>query len=189
LQLYLRRTVLMRLFGWAHLFVAHRQEAARVGRLNPRERLLAWCLQNVRQGDQSTFSAMNSFVEYLVLLGDEAPDQPTPHDSAQLAGALLDGGVPDIELGALVATLRLRANPEVVLDGLVTALRQRVNRWRCGSARHTPVAIGCYGGNWNVPNLALLSQIAACLYAAGYCDNLSQTKALAVVATANRQVG
>jgi anthranilate phosphoribosyltransferase len=99
---------------------------------------------------------MKSFAEYLALLGNEAPDQLAPRDSAQLAGALLDGGVADIELGALVATLRLRANSAVLLDGLVTALRQRVNRWHCGSARHAPVAIGCYGGNWNVPNLTPL---------------------------------
>ena len=80
----------MRLFFWAHLIVAHVQEALRIGRINSRDPLLAWCLQNVRQGDQITLSAMNSFVEYLVLLGDEAPDQLTAHDSAQLACTPLD---------------------------------------------------------------------------------------------------
>jgi len=99
---------------------------------------------------------MNSFAEYLLLLSDQRRDQFTPRDSAQLAGALLDGGVPDVELGALVATLRLRADPVVLLDGMDMALRQRVNRWRSGSVRHAPIAIGCYGGNWNIPNLAPL---------------------------------
>lgn len=99
---------------------------------------------------------MKSYAEYLGVLAAGDGAQLSEHDSVQLAGALLDGGVPEIELGALIATLRMREIAPVFLDGLFQAIGFRAHRWRYENKRIAPLAIGCYGGSWDVPNLAPL---------------------------------
>ncbi|MGH8637508.1 MAG: DNA-binding protein YbiB [Burkholderiales bacterium] len=96
---------------------------------------------------------MKSYAEYLLLLdGDALIPQ---HELELLAGALLDGGIPDVELGALLATVRRPFASGHLLRSLLAALDTRVTRWR-GDDRHRPVVIGCYGGAVNMPNLAPL---------------------------------
>jgi anthranilate phosphoribosyltransferase len=96
---------------------------------------------------------MKSYAEYLLLLEDGAlvPE----HELELLAGALLDGGIPDVELGALLATLRRGAGPAQLLRSLLAAVDVRVTRWRTNDPA-VPVVIGCYGGATEVPNLAPL---------------------------------
>lgn len=97
---------------------------------------------------------MKSYSEYLLLLearGALASDC----DLELLAGAMLDGGIPDVELGALLATVRARTASGDLLRALLAALDTRVTRWR-SEARSVPVVIGCYGGAADVPNLTPL---------------------------------
>lgn len=99
---------------------------------------------------------MRSFAEYVGLLGQGYDGALSGDDAERLAGALLDGGVPDVELGAVLASMRFNAESQTLLDGFLAALALRVNRWRPSSARGTPMAIGCYAGHPRFPNLAPL---------------------------------
>jgi anthranilate phosphoribosyltransferase len=97
---------------------------------------------------------MRSYAEYLLLLEHHGAVVPE-HELALLAGALLDGGIADVELGALLATMRRRSASEPVLRALLAALDTRVTRWRT-DAGSAPVVIGCYGGAVDVPSFAPL---------------------------------
>lgn len=99
---------------------------------------------------------MKSYAEYLARLSDQSGWTLAERDLVLLAGALLDGGVPDVELGALVATLRTCPEQGVLLDGLLTALDTRVSRWSATAERCAPVVIACYGTAADKPNLAPL---------------------------------
>ena len=99
---------------------------------------------------------MRSYLEYVALLADGDLPQLSPRDARHLAGAMLDAGVPELELGALVAIMRLRSVAEVLLEGFVDALGERIDHWPARSVRFAPVAIGCYGGAWDTPNLTPL---------------------------------
>jgi anthranilate phosphoribosyltransferase len=97
---------------------------------------------------------MKSYAEYLLLLDGDTALVP-PHELEWLAGALLDGGIPDIELGALLSTVRRRSGCVHLLRALLAALDARVTRWR-EDVGTRPVVLGCYGGAIDVPNLAPL---------------------------------
>jgi anthranilate phosphoribosyltransferase len=97
---------------------------------------------------------MKSYAEYLLLLEGEGALVPE-QELELLAGALLDGGVPDVELGALLAMVRRRSASGPLLRSLLAALDMRVTRWR-GEDAARPVVIGCYGGSTDVPNLTPL---------------------------------
>lgn len=77
-------------------------------------------------------------------------------EARHLAGAMLDAGVPEVELGALVATMQLNPRCTVLLEGFVDALDERIQHSPAGADRFAPVAIGCYGGAWDAPNLTPL---------------------------------
>lgn len=96
---------------------------------------------------------MRSFAEYIAMLeGDGCADES---ELTWLAGALLDGGISDLELGALIALLRRSGASAVFLRALVRALDCRITRW-AGNAEPTPVVIGCYGGSRELPCLSPL---------------------------------
>jgi anthranilate phosphoribosyltransferase len=99
---------------------------------------------------------MKSYAEYLTLLSEQRDDALCEHDAALLAGAMLDGGVPDVELGALVVAMRAQPDPALLLDGLLSALDNRVNRWPASAERAVPIVLGCYGGATELPNLTPL---------------------------------
>ena len=98
---------------------------------------------------------MRSYVEYLSLLSADCETELSAHDLELLAGALLDGGVPDIELGALLMMMRARSGSSVWLHAMLAALAVRANRWSA-SERVLPVAIGCYRGTNECPDLTPL---------------------------------
>jgi len=97
---------------------------------------------------------MKSYAEYLGLLEADDASGPDVRELDLLAGAMLDGGVPDLELGALLGALARRADSALLLQALLGALDRRVTRWGC--AGPTPVVIGCYGGSRDCPNLSPL---------------------------------
>lgn len=98
---------------------------------------------------------MKSYAEYLSLLHQAADADLDERDVVLLAGALLDGGVPDVELGALLGTLRMQADSAALLLGLIEALEVRITRWSL-PGKNCPVSLGCYGGTDNVPDLTPL---------------------------------
>lgn len=103
---------------------------------------------------------MKSYAEYLALLDAERAVAVDEHELELLAGAMLDGGIPDLELGAVLGALRRLAYQPSLLQALLGALNQRVTRWR--GERAMPVVIGCYGGSADLPMLSpLLGMLVA----------------------------
>lgn len=98
---------------------------------------------------------MKSYAEYLALISQESNCDLTDRDVVLLAGAMLDGGVPDIELGALLGTMRVQSDSVPLLLGLIEALEVRVTRWAV-SGQSCPVSLACYGGTDEVPDLTPL---------------------------------
>jgi len=98
---------------------------------------------------------MKSYAEYLSLLDQDADAELSDRDVVLLAGALLDGGVPDVELGALLGSLRKHSDSAPLLLGLIEALDARINRW-APPGKNCPVSLGCYGGVEDVPDLTPL---------------------------------
>lgn len=99
---------------------------------------------------------MRSYLDYLALLSAAGQEPLDEQDMVWLAGAMLDGGVPDLELGALLASIRSDGAAAALLGGLLRALDDRVNH--IGIAAHgvRPIVIGCYGGAHGLPNLTPL---------------------------------
>jgi anthranilate phosphoribosyltransferase len=79
-----------------------------------------------------------------------------PEDAAQLFGAMLDGGVPELELGALLVALRLRGETLSELLGAYLALCERVHRLEPPAGDVRTIVIGTYAGARNHPNLTPL---------------------------------
>lgn len=99
---------------------------------------------------------MKSYIEYLALLDQAADDELADRDVVLLIGAMLDGGVPDLELGAVLTALRAREGCTPLLLGLLEALDDgRITRWS-SSGRCRPVSLACYGGTTDAPDLTPL---------------------------------
>lgn len=67
--------------------------------------------------------------------------------------AMLDGGVPDLELGAILLALRQRGETVEELVGFRRAADARLYRLNLPDDRMRPVVIGAYGGARHMPNL------------------------------------
>lgn len=74
----------------------------------------------------------------------------------QLFGALLDGGVPELEMGAILMAIRMRGESDRELFGFLQAVekRQYLLRWPVGGVR--PVVIPSYYGTRHQLNLTPL---------------------------------
>lgn len=96
-----------------------------------------------------------SFTQYLKTIVGGAEhsaglDEAAAHD---LFSAMLDGGVPDLELGALLATLAFRRETAEELIGFQHAASERVYALEVPGERLRPVVIPAYGGARESPNL------------------------------------
>jgi anthranilate phosphoribosyltransferase len=74
-------------------------------------------------------------------------------DAMQLYGAMLDGGVPDLELGAILLSLRLKTESVPELLGFHQALQSRVYPLLAPVGEARPVVIPTYNGARRQPNL------------------------------------
>jgi anthranilate phosphoribosyltransferase len=97
-------------------------------------------------------------VNYAQILKEIGPEPQGPHDldvdtARELFAAMLDGGVPDLELGAIM--LALRSKPESIdeLLGFYDALTARLYRLPFPGHSVKPVVIPSYGGAQLLPNL------------------------------------
>lgn len=78
-------------------------------------------------------------------------------DSAcALYGAMLDGEVPELELGALLIALRIKGESRAELAGFHRAMQQRLLRVDAPAGRPLPVALPSYNGARRQANLTPL---------------------------------
>jgi anthranilate phosphoribosyltransferase len=77
-------------------------------------------------------------------------------DAHRLFGAMLDGGVPDLELGALLVALRMRGEVAAEVMGFHTASAERAHRLRPPDSDALTVVLPSYGGAAAQPNLTAL---------------------------------
>ncbi len=79
-----------------------------------------------------------------------------PEDAALLFGAMLDGGVPELELGAMLVALHMKRESTGELLGAYEALAARVHRLQPPAADPRTVVVGAGEGTRSQPNLTPL---------------------------------
>lgn len=105
-----------------------------------------------------------SFTQYLktIVAGGDQHSGLTEAEAHDLFSAMLDGGVPDVELGAICAALSMRQETAEELIGFQRACAERVYALDIAAERLRPVVIPAYGGAREsanlLPLLALLLQ-------------------------------
>jgi len=99
---------------------------------------------------------MASIQETMQVLGRTGQGAMSVEEAAFLAGGMLDGGVPDLELGSLLTLLRVRDERVPMLAGILAALDTRINRWSPQADSALPIVIGCHGGAREIPSLVPL---------------------------------
>lgn len=77
-------------------------------------------------------------------------------EAQQLYGAMLDGGVPDVELGAITIALRLKGESVEEMTGFLAAVNERLPVLRCPGERLRPVVMPSYNGARKGANLTPL---------------------------------
>jgi anthranilate phosphoribosyltransferase len=96
-----------------------------------------------------------SFARYIKEIGRRADGagELSEQDAQQLFGAVLDGGVPELELGAILLALRVKPESLQELLGFYSALNERLFRLRAPDVKAQPVILPSYGGARHQPNL------------------------------------
>jgi len=99
-----------------------------------------------------------AFGTYLreIARSDDERGELAPDEAAQAFGAMLDGGVPELELGAMLIALRMKGESLGELLGCYEALGERVHRLEPLGGTVRTVLIGTYGGTRSQPNLTPL---------------------------------
>lgn len=78
--------------------------------------------------------------------GQAAADDLSEEDAHALFAAVLDGGIPDLELGAILTALRLKGEAGAELLGFYRAVTERLYPLQAPASRLRPLAIPAYGG-------------------------------------------
>ncbi|MDB5812855.1 MAG: DNA-binding protein YbiB [Betaproteobacteria bacterium] len=96
-----------------------------------------------------------NFATYIKDLGRgaENPGDLSEQDAHDLFGAMLDGGVPDLELGAILIALRVKSESLPELLGFYSALSERLFRLRAPAGKAKPIIFPSYNGARHQPNL------------------------------------
>lgn len=87
---------------------------------------------------------------------DKGQTSLTEEEAHDLFAAMLDAGVPDLELGALLHALRAKGESLEELLGFQRAVAERLYHLSPPDRSAPPVVIPAYGGGHNVPNLLSL---------------------------------
>jgi anthranilate phosphoribosyltransferase len=100
-------------------------------------------------------------VNYAQIIKDIGPSTQGGGDldtasARELFSAMLDGGVPDLQLGALLIALRAKGESVDELLGFYDALASRLYRLPFTEQAIKPVVIPSYGGAQRLPNLLAL---------------------------------
>ncbi len=77
-------------------------------------------------------------------------------DARALYGAMLDGGVPELELGAILLAFRVKGESVDEIKGFLAALDCRLPALRAPFSRPRPVVLPTYNGSRRDPNLTPL---------------------------------
>ncbi len=99
-----------------------------------------------------------NYAAYLKEIG-RGPNGSRPldqEDAQQLMGAMLDGGVPDLEFGALLVALRMKGESLDELLGFYQAVDSRLYKLAVPPTGPRPVVIPTYNGAHHHPNLTPL---------------------------------
>jgi len=105
-----------------------------------------------------------SFAHYLKDISGCAQDRRdlSEQEAGELFAAMLDGGVPDLELGAILLAYRMKSESLSELIGFHDAVARRVFRLAAATGKPLPVVLPSYGGAHQqsdlLPLLALLLQ-------------------------------
>ena len=78
--------------------------------------------------------------------GSEGARDLSLDEARQLYGAMLDGGVPELELGAIAIALRLKGESVDEMVGFLSAVNERHYSLQCPQGRLRPVVIPSYNG-------------------------------------------
>jgi anthranilate phosphoribosyltransferase len=84
--------------------------------------------------------------------GDDRRDLDE-REAGELLGAMLDGGIGELELGAALALLEQKAATPPELLGFAAAMAQRCGRLRAPAGTARPVVFACYHGVRDHPHL------------------------------------
>jgi anthranilate phosphoribosyltransferase len=88
--------------------------------------------------------------------GSEGARDMSLGEAQQLYGAMLDGGVPDLELGAIAIALRVKGETADEMVGFLAAANERLYALRLPQGRIRPVVIPTYNGARKGVNLTAL---------------------------------
>ena len=99
--------------------------------------------------------AFGTYLKQIAHRGEEHGEL-APEEAAQAFGAMLDGGVPELEVGAMLVALRMKGESVGELLGCYEALGERVHRLEPLAGTVRTVLIGTYSGTRNQPNLTPL---------------------------------
>ncbi|MCE1244327.1 DNA-binding protein YbiB [Oryzomicrobium sp.] len=88
--------------------------------------------------------------------GTEGAKDLTREEARQLYGAMLDGGVPDLELGAILIALRMKGETNDEMAGFLAAAQERLQALHVPAGRIRPVVIPSYNGARKGANLTPL---------------------------------
>ena len=88
--------------------------------------------------------------------GSEGARDMSFEEAQQLYGAMLDGGVPDLELGAIAIALRMKSESVEEMIGFLAASNERVYSLQRPAGRIRPVVIPTYNGARKGVNLTPL---------------------------------
>lgn len=99
-----------------------------------------------------------SYAHYIKEIGRgaEGSHDLSSDDARQLYGAMLDGGVSDLELGAILIALRMKGESNDEMVGFLAAIGERLNALRAPAGRVRPIVIPSYNGARKSPNLTPL---------------------------------
>lgn len=91
-----------------------------------------------------------------VLVGGDDSRELAPEECYQFFAAALDGGVPELELGALLAALRIKSETAEELVAASRAVDERLYRLPRPACEFAPVVLPTYSGGQGRPNLTPL---------------------------------
>ncbi len=99
-----------------------------------------------------------SYASYLKELGRGAQGARdlSQEEAHHLYAAILDGGVPDLELGALLIALRVKGESLEEMQGFMAAVDERTSHLASPQARVRPVVLPTYNGGRKEANLTPL---------------------------------
>lgn len=99
-----------------------------------------------------------SYAQYIKEIGRGAQGSRnlSPEEARQLYAAMLDGGVPDLELGAILIALRVKGECLDEMLGFMAAIDDRMNLLDMPHGRVRPVVLPSYNGARKEANLTPL---------------------------------